>query len=253
MVTPKRKGAARVADVPAQILKELNGGQIEAATLVESLATDFNLLLSIVLPDVAAVTDIDPKLGITKRMVAVAAAVTEHSGSSDLSFLSTHPSDLARGWGAYVLAATPDISLEDRIERMRPFADDLHFGVREWSWLALRPYVVKHPKKAMNLLESWVTDPSTNIRRFAIEVTRPRGVWSAHIPLLKAEPELARTLLDPLSADPSRYVQDSVGNWLNDAWKTSPQWVENYCTQLESVDAVGETLYIIKRALRNKK
>ena len=248
MAETKRKGATRVADVPAEVLRDLNAGLIETATLAESLAMDFNQLLGNTLPELEV--DIDPKAGVTKRMAAVGVAIIERYGDSKLGFLTAHPSDLVRGWGAYVQAGLPDIALGDRIERMRPFADDPHFGAREWAWLTLRPHIVAQPVEAIGHLQSWVTDPSANIRRFAIEATRPRGVWSAHIAVLKTDPEKARVLLDPVTADPARYVQDSVANWLNDAWKTSPDWVETYCAGLSS--ASDETRYIVKRALRNK-
>lgn len=239
-------------DVPPDILTELNAGQIEAATLAENLATDFNVLLANALPDIAPVAAIDPKAGVTKRMATVAAVIIQQSGDTKLGFLGSHRSDLVRGWGAYVLAALPNISLRDRIEHMRPFADDPHFGVREWAWLALRPHIVKQPAVAIGHLLPWVTDLSANIRRFAVEATRPRGVWSAHIPDLKTAPEKARILLDPVTSDSSRYVQNSVANWLNDAWKTSPEWVETYCKHIADAAPSNETSYIIKKALRNK-
>ena len=63
------------------------------------------------------------------------------------------------------------------------------------------------------------------LRRFTSEVTRPRGVWSRHIPLFKDQPELALALLDELAPDASRYVSTSLGNWLNDAGRSRPWWM----------------------------
>jgi len=248
-----RTGARRVADVPAEILHDLNTGRIEAATLVENLATDFSVLLSTVFPDFSdAAQCIDPKLGITKRMSAVAGFIYDRYGESKFTFLAGHHSDLCRGWAAYLLAYFPDLSLQERLNRVKIFAVDPHFGVREWAWLAMRPYIVEHPQEAIEILQPWVREDSAYLRRFAVESTRPRGVWSTHISVLKTDPAIALPLLKPLRADPARYVQDSVANWLNDAWKSSPDWVEKLCKEWNKESLETATHYITKRALRGQ-
>ena len=93
-------------------------------------------------------------------------------------------------------------------------------------------------------------DENENIRRFASEVSRPRGVWCKHIEELKRTPELALSILEPLKSDESKYVRDSVGNWLNDASKTQPDFVKKLCECWENESTTNETKYIIKKALR---
>ena len=246
----KRTGASRIADVDEKELRSLNAGQIEAATLAENLAMDFDALMAAVFPAIRpSDRKIDPSSGITRRMQSAALAITHRLSREEWIAYANHPSDTVRGWIAYATAARPGVSLEERIAAMLPFADDRHFGVREWSWLALRPHVVNAPLDHVAALKRLASDPSANIRRFAVEATRPRGVWSAHIALLKQEPCHALPLLQVVRADPSRYVQDSVGNWLNDAWKTAPEWVEGVCAQWGKDDEA--TAYIVGRALRN--
>jgi 3-methyladenine DNA glycosylase AlkC len=111
-----------------------------------------------------------------------------------------------------------------------PLADDPHFGVREWAWLALRADIVAAPLQALEYLQPWTQEASPYLRRFACEALRPRGVWATHIALFKRHPEHA-ALLEALADDPERYVQDSVGNWLNDAGKTQPQWLRALCAR----------------------
>lgn len=254
MHAPSRKGATRVADVDPIVLQGLNTGTITAATLAENLATDMGMLLQTVLPELADKEQtIDPDTGITKRMAAVAALILDAYDVDKAEELRAHHSDLVRGWGAYMLGAAPDLALPDRMERLLPYADDPHFGVREWAWLAVRPHIVKAPEETISILTSWTDSPSEFVRRFAVEAIRPRGVWSAHIGVLKKEPALALPILESLRSDPSRYVQDSVSNWLNDAWKSSPDWVEALCSDWLKATVNLHTDYIVKRALRSKK
>jgi 3-methyladenine DNA glycosylase AlkC len=167
--------------------------------------------------------------------------------------LATHPSDIARSWASQWLACTTQ-SLAEKLVAVRPFAADPHFGVREIAWMSVRNDVIAELENALVLLQPWVSDADANVRRFACELTRPRGVWCAQIELLKSQPWKAQALLEPLRADPSRYVQNSVANWLNDASKSQAQWVAKLCAgwmaQPQEAAARKATQYIVRRAQR---
>jgi len=248
-----RKGASNRSDIPADVLRRLNAGTAESATLAEILAIDFAQLMSRLAPEAAdeAARRLKASDGITKRMTLAGRLLLETLGAGGYGRVAAHRSDTARGWAAFMLAEMPDLSLKERLARVRPLADDKHFGVREWAWLALRPYIVEQPREAVRLLSPWVRESSINLRRFAVESTRPRGVWCAHIAELKSHPEIASPLLEPLKSDASKYVQDSVSNWLNDASKSRPDWVMSTCDRWLKESDTKETARICKRALRS--
>jgi 3-methyladenine DNA glycosylase AlkC len=248
-----RVGASRPADVPEAVLRELESGRTQTRTLAESLAVDFATLLAVVHPDLAqpARATIDPSAGITRRMTAAAGILHDHLDPREVQALSTHPSDTVRGWAAYAIGLTPDLPVAERLDRIRGFADDPHFGVREWAWLAIRRHLAVDIGRSIELLVPWAREKSDRLRRFASESTRPRGVWCAHIPVLKNEPHRGLPILEVLRADPSRYVQDSVANWLNDAAKTAPEWVRTTCDRWLEASDTAETRRISTRATRS--
>ena len=247
----KTPGSVRV---PADIIADLNAGTRQTANLAEALSIDFVALMAVAVPDVP--TDGHARLtagkpSFTQRMRIAGDLVLEHVGLSGLDSLIDHASDTVRGWAAYLVGQAPGLSLAERFDLIRPLADDPHFGVREWAWMPIRPHIAGDVPRAIRLLEPWVHEESAYLRRFAVEATRPRGVWTEHIAELKDNPKLGLPLLKPLRADPEKYVQDSVSNWLNDAAKSKPDWVRDLVEGwADGCDDRG-TLRICRRALRS--
>jgi 3-methyladenine DNA glycosylase AlkC len=237
-----RKGARTVASVDPAVLIALEAGTMETANLTEGLAINMRVLLAAVAPSLA-VEALDLELGVVQRMAQAGALLREHSLA-----LADHPSDTVRGWAAFAVGQDMALDPVVRLKAIRPFAADPHFGVREWAWMAVRAIIVAEPLLAVAQLVAWVSDADPNIRRFASEATRPRGVWAASIPLLRKQPNLALPLLAPLRHDPHRYVEDSLANWLNDAAKDQPDWVRGLLSEWQ---ADGVSARLIKRAGRS--
>ncbi len=247
-MTATRKGARSCADIDPVVLAELNAGTAETLTLSECLGVDFAALMRAALPQVdaaplvAAAGD-----GVTRRMALAAQLALDAMGGEALVRLAGHRSDTVRGWAAYAVGLVPQLTLAERLVRIRPLADDPHFGVREWAWLGIRAHVVAAPLAVLDLLVPWTAEASPYLRRFASEATRPRGVWCSHITALKGDPTPGLRVLEALKGDGERYVQDSVANWLNDAGKDHPDWVRALCKRWS-----GEASpYVLKRALRS--
>ena len=236
---------------------QINRGEIEAKNLAECLKVDFAVLHESIFPksekEARAKIAAAKELGILKRMETTAEILLEHEGKEALKLLSQHPSDTARGWAAFMVGKLPKLSLGKRLAQIQPFADDSHFGVREWAWMAVRAHILQNLEESMEILSGWTKHPSCRVRRFACEATRPRGVWAEHIAALKEKPEMALPILNALRADEERYVQDAVENWLNDAAKTHPLWVKKLCLEWTKKSPAPATAYIAKRAQRSLK
>jgi DNA alkylation repair enzyme len=259
----KRKGSRSKKDIPQDILMQLNCGEIESANVVEWSAVDRKKLLENTLKQHNRIHYLKPILEqIDKLKKQTINTVNESIGAellyqmnnyNDNDFLKillSCQSDLVRCWGTFIVGKDNTLSLEQMFENIKPFAIDRHFNVREEAWTAVRPAVILSLDKSITILSKWVIDENENIRRFASEVTRPRGVWCKHIEELKQNPVIALPILEPLKSDKSKYVRDSVGNWLNDASKTMPIFVETLCSRWEKESLTNETKYIIKKAMR---
>lgn len=244
---------ATVAGVPRAVLAELNAGTREARNLVESLAIDYVQLLQAVCPTAdhqAMTTACREKKGVLDR-TRLGGTLVAACGPKVCKTLSKHTSDTVRAWACFAIAGEPGLDLELRLERVRQFAADPHFGVREWAWMVVRPFIDAELERGIKLLGSWTLHGDANIRRFASEVTRPRGVWCAHITKLREQPELGLSLLEPLKRDESKYVQDSVANWLNDASKTRPDFVTKVTDRWLVESPTDATRRIVTRARRS--
>ncbi|NER25554.1 MAG: DNA alkylation repair protein [Symploca sp. SIO1C2] len=264
-----RKGARRSSEIKNEVLDALNQGKIESINLVEWLAIDMPTLLHYVLTEIGLENQVQTlyhqaiKLkneGVMKRLKGIGELLFEsfENYENRLAIFETlvnHPSDMVRGWMAFYIAANHHLYFSDRLEMMRRFAEDSSMSVRECAWASFRPYLVEDLTTSFQLLIPWVKDKNPNIRRCAVEATRPRGVWCKHIPTLKENPEHGLTILEFVRSDSSKYVQRSVGNWLNDASKSRPDWVINTCMRWQEESPTQETNWIIKHGLRtiNKK
>lgn len=259
----KRKGATKLSLIPNEVLDLLNKGALESVNLTEWLAVDHSILSNQILPRSyadkcqLAINNLEKQTAM-QSILAVSKSlydqgVDKHSRLFDL--LSTHISDSVRCWAAYLIGLDQTLSVKEKLESIKRFAADKHFGVREIAWMAVREDVTSNLEEAIHILTDWTLDLDPNIRRFASEVTRPRGVWCKHIDALKTHPEMAIGLIENLKADTDQYVKDSIGNWLNDASKTQPDFVQDLCHKWSTQEQSKDTLYIVKKALRtmNKK
>lgn len=261
-----RKGARKLQDIPVEVLNLLNEGKIASVNLTEWLAIDHIKLIksncvALGLSEMV-LQQIEEKLRAEKKLTAMlstkligAVLYQYYADDKDyvkvLSAIRKHTSDAIRTYATYMIALNDKLSVVEKLEQSKDLVADHHFGVREVVWMALRPAIDEQLEAAIAHLSLWAEDEDENIRRFTTEATRPRGVWCKHIEALKEKPALAIAILDKLKSDPSKYVQDSVGNWLNDASKTKADFVIDLCERWQKESTSKATIKIIKRAKRS--
>jgi 3-methyladenine DNA glycosylase AlkC len=204
------------------VCHELESTSAESVNLMEQIALDLDALIAHQLPEIAG-----GGLGamaLKTRMTTAGRQLAEVHSPEALFERVSALGDTARAIAALGLGHLA-LDPASRLALLRPFADDRHFGVREWAWIGLRDSLGDELLSLVPALQTWTAEDSPRVRRFASEITRPRGVWCRHWKAVRREPEICQGILDPLAIDPDRYVQASVGNWLNDAARDRPDWV----------------------------
>lgn len=93
------------------------------------------------------------------------------------------------------------------------------------SEFAVRPFLREHQDFTLNIFESWVRDENEHVRRLVSEGSRPYLPWGEKLHVFAKDPEITWHLLHSLSEDPSKYVQKSVANHLNDHSKLHAKWL----------------------------
>ncbi|MBO6794902.1 MAG: DNA alkylation repair protein [Balneolaceae bacterium] len=122
---------------------------------------------------------------------------------------------------------------------------------RNTSEYAIRPFIVKHQTQTMQQMNLWAQSENFHVRRLASEGGRPRLPWASKLDIFIDDPTPLLPILRSLKTDPSKYVQKSVANCLNDILKDNKAIAQQ---ELESWRPVEKdsTKWIIKHALRNE-
>ena len=254
-----RKGPRSLKDLNPEVVEYLNKGLVETKNLMEWLATDQLALLKLVLESLGKIAwyeDFEVAVNAQKKPTANSntKVIGETLGllTSDENVynkLKKHTSDLVRCWACWAQSTHHD-SVPNLLKSMKAYAADSHFGVREVVIFATKERMITDLDTSVEILTKWTTSSDENVRRFAAEAMRPIGVWTKKIAAFQEEPAKALPILNPLKSDASKYVRDAVGNWLNDASKSQPDWVTTVCAQWKKESDSKETAYITKRGMR---
>lgn len=116
----------------------------------------------------------------------------------------------------------------------------------------IRPFLEQYPEKTLKVMKKWSLDANVHVRRLACEGVRPRLPWAKKLDQYVANPTPILPILENLKDDPSRFVQKTVANNINDILK------DNYPIAMDTLrgwvkDAPKSRQWIIKHALRNER
>jgi len=116
------------------------------------------------------------------------------------------------------------------------------------SEFAIRPFILKDPVRAMTHMTAWSSHEHADVRRFSSEGCRPRLPWAMALPQFKKDPSAVMPILEALRQDPSKFVQKSVANNLNDIAKDNPEVVLDFAEKW--IGNHKDTDWIIKHGCR---
>lgn len=116
---------------------------------------------------------------------------------------------------------------------------------------AIRPFIKQNTDKTLKQMLQWSLSLNNHVRRLACEGLRPRLPWAKKMDVFIENPKPIIKILNNLKDDPSKYVQKSVANCINDILKdnfeTGKQLIEDW--NLKEIS--NQRKWIIKHALRN--
>ncbi|MEL7121532.1 MAG: DNA alkylation repair protein [Bacteroidota bacterium] len=115
----------------------------------------------------------------------------------------------------------------------------------------IRPFLTKETNRTLEVMLKWATDSNKHVRRLASEGVRPRLPWASKLEMFITDPSPIFPILDQLKDDPSKYVQKSVANCINDVLKDNLEAGKELIEGWTQTKVGKERKWIIKHALRN--
>ena len=104
----------------------------------------------------------------------------------------------------------------------------------------------------MKKMLQWSKNKNKHVRRLASEGCRPKLPWATKLQIFIDDPSPILPILENLKDDPSKYVQKSVANNLNDILKDNFSIGIEVLKRWANQNPSSQRKWIIKHALRNQ-
>lgn len=116
----------------------------------------------------------------------------------------------------------------------------------------IRPFIEKYPNRTMKKMLQWSKNKNKHVRRLSSEGCRPKLPWATKLQIFIDNPNPIIPILDNLKDDPSKYVQKSVANNVNDILKDNYSQGIDILKKWVNQNPSPQRKWIIKHALRNQ-
>ena len=121
--------------------------------------------------------------------------------------------------------------------------------MRFTSEFAVRHFIVQDEETCLLYFRQWLKDENCHVRRLVSEGTRPRLPWGLRLQKYVKDPGAVLKLLHAMKNEPTRLVQRSIANSLNDISKDNPSLVTDFLEQWKD-EGVKDCDWIISHACR---
>lgn len=118
------------------------------------------------------------------------------------------------------------------------------------SEFAIRTFLLAHETRTLEILLHFAQDANPHVRRLVSEGSRPRLPMAQRLHPFIENPNKVFTLLEALKNEPTRLVQRSIANNLNDIAKDHPDTVTTFLKKWKN-ENVTDIDWIISHATRS--
>lgn len=125
------------------------------------------------------------------------------------------------------------------------------FTKRQTGEYAIRYLLIDNPLETMTMLLKWSKDSNIHVRRLSSEGMRIALPWSFKTTVALEYFDIYEEILTNLKDDPSKFIQKSVGNNLNDLFKFDPKLAYHIINKWQQADLSDAAKWIIKHGLRS--
>jgi len=114
----------------------------------------------------------------------------------------------------------------------------------------IRTFLINNETETLQRLHTYTQHPNCHVRRLASEGSRPRLPLAQRLHAFVKDPTPVLALLDALKNEPTRLVQRSIANNLNDIAKDNPDRVTEFLQKWKEAK-VKDVAWIINHATRS--